>query len=153
MVASTGPGRPVRGSEQRVELMLHEVGHQRGLGALGGDGQHPGDEIGVLGMAQGGMLEQGVDRRQAGVAGPGGVVPLLLQHGQEIGHQFGVHDGKVEVTGVDAGALVDVANQQPERVAVGGDGVAAGGSLADEVVGKERLQGGGKRAHGRWHCR
>ncbi len=129
--------------------MLREVGHERDLGALGGDGQHPGDEIGVLGMAQGGMPEQGADRRQAGVAGPGGVVPLLLQHGQEIGHQPGVDHGKVEVTGVDAGALVDVAKQQPERVAVGRDGVAAGGALADEVVGKERLQGGGQGGHAR----
>src|SRR3546814_11764862 len=32
------------------------------------------------------------------------------------------------------------AEQEPERVAVGGNGVGAGGPLRDETVGEERLQ-------------
>ena len=39
------------------------------------------------------------------------------------------------------------AQQQPERVAVGGDGVRAGLALADQPVGEERLQGRGERGH------
>ena len=37
--------------------------------------------------------------------------------------------------------------QQPERVAVGGDGVRAGLALADQPVGEERLQGRRERGH------
>ena len=39
------------------------------------------------------------------------------------------------------------AEQQPEGVAVGGDGVRAGLPLADQPVGEEGLQGGGEGAH------
>ena len=37
--------------------------------------------------------------------------------------------------------------QQPDRVAVGGDGVRAGLALLEQSVGEERLQGGGDRGH------
>ena len=39
------------------------------------------------------------------------------------------------------------AEQQPERVAVGGDRVRAGVAFADQPVGEERLQRRGERAH------
>ena len=39
------------------------------------------------------------------------------------------------------------AQQQPDGVAVGGDGVRAGLALLEQPVGEERLQGGGERGH------
>ena len=41
------------------------------------------------------------------------------------------------------------AEQEPECVAVGGDGVAAGVTLAEEPFGEERLEGRAKDGHGR----
>ena len=46
-------------------------------------------------------------------------------------------------------------DQHPERVAVGGDRVAAGLALQRQPVGEERLQGGGEGRHDspfRWAC-
>ena len=48
-----------------------------------------------------------------------------------------------------AGAVGGEGQQQPEGVAVGGDGVRAGGALADQPVGEEGLQRRGQRAHRR----
>ena len=39
------------------------------------------------------------------------------------------------------------AEQQPERVPVGGDGVGAGPPLADQPLGEERLQSGASERH------
>ena len=59
----------------------------------------------------------------------------------------GVEVGDVEPARRLAGALLGEAQQQPQRVAVGGDGARAGLALGQQPVGEERLQGGGEQAH------
>jgi hypothetical protein len=54
------------------------------------------DVGGVFGVAQRGEPEQGVDRGQAGVAGPRGVAPVVFEVVQERGDQRGVQVGDVE---------------------------------------------------------
>ena len=49
--------------------------------------------------------------------------------------------------GCGAGAVGGEAEQQPERVAVAGDGVGAGPALPDESFGEERLQQRREGAH------
>jgi hypothetical protein len=53
----------------------------------------------------------------------------------------------IEAAGSLAGAVLGEADQQPEGVPVGGDGVGAGVALAGEAVGEERLQRGGQSGH------
>ena len=55
----------------------------------------------------------------------------------------------VERGGLLAGVLLDEAEQQPERVAVGRDRPRAGLQLPGETVGEERLQGRRDRGHDR----
>ena len=62
------------------------------LAASGGDGEHPGDEAGVLGVAERRVVEQRADGSQTSVPGAGAVVALLFQVVQE-----GPDDGGVEV--------------------------------------------------------
>ena len=101
----------------------------------------------MLGVTQCGVGEQGVDRGQAGVAGADAVVALVLQVVEESGHQRGVEVTDVHVGWLGGGALRGEAEQQPEGVAVGGDGVAAGLTLAHQPVGEKRLQGWRQRGH------
>ena len=58
-----------------------------------------------------------------------------------------VEVGDLERGGLPAGLAGCESQEQPERVAVGRDGVRAGSSLAGQVVGEECLDGGRERGH------
>ena len=70
---------------------------------LGRDGQDPCDDGGVLGVAQRGVAEQGVDRGQPGVAGPAGVAALVSSWRRKRLISRGVEVGEVEVGRPGAG--------------------------------------------------
>ena len=103
----------------------------------------------MLGMAQGREPEQRVDRRQARVAALGAVAPFAFEVIQER-----ADSGRVEVVELQlrrglSAAVPGEGEQEPEPVAVGGDGVPAGAFLAHQPLGEERLEGGSDGAH-RW---
>jgi hypothetical protein len=58
VVAATEPSAGVWRGEQRSDLLGVQEGHHRPVVALGWDGQHPGDQGGLLGVPQGGEPEQ-----------------------------------------------------------------------------------------------
>jgi hypothetical protein len=98
------------------------------------------------------MLERGeaverVDRPQPRVAGPGTVAAVLFEVGEERADQRRVEIAEVQLEWLLAGLLVREAEQQPERVAVGGDRLRAGVALGDQALGEERLQRGRERCH------
>jgi hypothetical protein len=66
------------GAAQRVDVGVGQVGDQLLVDAFGWDGQDALDDGGVLRMGQGSEPEQGVHRRQAGVAGAHTVSPIVL---------------------------------------------------------------------------
>jgi hypothetical protein len=92
---------------------------------------------------------QRVDRGQPGVAGGHAVAPAGLQVLQERADHRCVQVVEGELGGLASGLLQGEPQQQPDGVAVGGDGVVAGLTLADQPVGEEPLENGGERAHGR----
>ncbi|HLG07266.1 MAG TPA: hypothetical protein VI409_01195 [Gaiellaceae bacterium] len=149
MVAAADPGGLVGGGEQRVDLGLGEVGDQRAVEAFGRHREHALDDGGVLGVAQRGEAKQGVDRCEPGVAGADAVTALAFEVVEEGGDQGRVEIVEVELGWLGAGALLGEDEQQPQRVAVGGDRVRAGVPLPLQPVGEERLQGRSERAHGR----
>ena len=85
---------------------------------------------GVLRVAQRGVAEQRVDRGQARVAGAGAVAAVALEVVEERADQRRVEIRDVEPVRLLAGCVLGEAQQQPERVAVGGDRVRAGVALA-----------------------
>lgn len=93
MVPPSGPGGLVAGGEQRVDLGFGEVGDQRPVEAFGWDRQDPRNAGSVFGVCQGGELEQGVDRGEAGVAGADSVAALAFEVVEEGGDQRGVEVG------------------------------------------------------------
>lgn len=89
VVAPTGPGRLVAGCEQRIDLGFGEIGDQASVGLLGCDRELALDRRGMLGMAQGEVTEQRVDRREAVVTGGGPAVPVTLEVVEEGGDRPG----------------------------------------------------------------
>src|SRR5205809_95436 len=66
---------------------------------------------------------------------------------QERGDQRRVELGDVQLAGRLAGPLGGEAEQQPERLAVGGDRVLARAALRDQPIGEIRLHHGSECAH------
>jgi hypothetical protein len=145
MVASAGPGEPVRCGQEGLYLGVGEVGDEGFVEASRRDRQHPLDERGMLGVAERGELEQGVDRGETGVAGAHAVAPLELEMVQERGDEGGVEVDQAQRGWWLRELLLREGQQQLHRVAVGRDRVGAGGALADQTVGEERLHGRGQR--------
>ena len=104
---------------------------------------------GVFGVLECCVGEQGANRGQPDVAGPRAVAALVLQVVEERGDRVRVQVVPVQLRRADSCASLDEAEQEAERVAVGGDGARAGLALAGEPVGEERLQGRRDQGHGR----
>jgi hypothetical protein len=128
VVAPAGPSGQVTSAEQRAGLGVAEVGDQVALGALGRDRQDTLDRACVLGVAQGKVAEQGVDRCQAAVAGRDAVAPVLLQVFQERGDQRRVEVGDVQAAGRLLRCAGSEGGQELEGELAGGDRVRAGGA-------------------------
>src|SRR5207302_6033772 len=146
-VPAPGPGAAVRGGQQGLDFCLVEVADLPPLAAPGGDVQHPGDERGVLGVAERRVAEERPDRGQPGVAGAGAVFPFLLKMAEEACDERGVEVADVELAGLLAGSVMSETQQEPPGVPVGGDRMRTGVTLADEPLGEVGLEGGGERAH------
>ncbi len=147
VVTAAGPGCPVWGGKQGLGLGGGKERDDRLVSPLGRDRQDTFDVSGVLGVAQGGEAEQGVDRGQSGVAAADGVAPLALDVVEERADHWRVQVGEVEPARHGAGALRGEVKEQPDGVAVGGDRVRAGPPLADQPLGEKRLHGAGGRRH------
>ena len=92
------PSGPVVGRvDQRLGLFGGEEGDGAWLEAFGWDREHPPDRGGVLGMPeQRRTVEQGSDRGQAEVPGPGAVAALGLEVLEERGDQRRVEVVRVQ---------------------------------------------------------
>jgi hypothetical protein len=80
-----------------------------------------------------------VDRGKPGVTGPNTVAALGLEVVEEVQHERRVEVGQLQCRGWLAGAVLDEAEQQLERVAVGLDGAGAGPALSDQAPQEEVL--------------
>ena len=98
-------------------------------------------------MSQCRIGEQGVDRGQPGVAGPDAVLAVMLEMVKERADHRRVQVGEVEPARQSPGPPGSEAEQQPQRVPVGGDRVGASPALACEPFGKKRLHRAGDRGH------
>ena len=99
-VASAVPAPAVGCGDEGVGLLGGQVADDRALAPSWRDGQDLADDGGVLGCLRGRVLEQRVDRGQAGVAGGAAVAPLLFQVVEEPADQGGVEVGEAELGGL-----------------------------------------------------
>ncbi len=79
VVTPAGPGGPVGGGEQRVELEGGEPGHERAVVALQRNREDALDRDGVLGMLQRGVAVERADRGQPRVPGPWSAAAVVLE--------------------------------------------------------------------------
>jgi hypothetical protein len=151
VVAAACPAVPVGGGEEGVGLGAVQEGHDGRVEAPGRDGEHPCDEGGVLGMAQGREPEQRVNRRQPRVAALGAVAAFVFEVVQERADGGSVEIAESQLRRGLPAAVLGECEQEPEPIAVGGDGVLACTLLAYQPFGEERLERGREGAH-RWSC-
>ena len=149
VVAPADPAGAVGAGQEGVDFVLGQELHDGALGALGRDGKDACDEGGVLGMAEGGEAEHGVQRGEAGVAGADGVAALGLEVVQEGADELGVEVLELQPGRRPAGLLCGEGQEQLEGVPVGGHGVGAGLALADQPQREVGLEGWGELGHGR----
>jgi hypothetical protein len=79
VVPPADPGIQVGAGDEGADLGLAEIGNHPAPCPLLRDGEHPGDELGVLRLPVGGEAEERVQGGQAGVAGPHAVAPGVLE--------------------------------------------------------------------------
>lgn len=147
MVAPAQPEAAVWCFDQRLRLGQVEVADALVLVALGRDRDHPGDCLGVLGMFEGGVAVEGVDCREAIVARADAVAADRFEVGEKRADQLGVEVVEVQLKGLFAGLLLRECEQEPDRVAVGGDRFRTAVALRDQPLGEERLQSRGDPSH------
>jgi len=134
VVAAAEPGAAVRGGEQRFDLLEVEVADGVALVAFGRDCHHSGDRVRVLGMLQGHVPVERVDRPEPGVAGADMVAAILFEMVEERADQQRVEIVDIQLKRLLAGLVLREAEQQPERVAVRSDRLRAAVALGDQTV-------------------
>ena len=144
VVASPDPAGPIRRPEESLTLRATEEVHLSSGIALGRYGQDPLSQGCMLRFVQGDITEQGPDCRQAGIAGTDVVAALVLEMIEKVADQVGVEILERQIMWRLAKDLVGIVDEQPERVAVAGDGVGAHLALLHEVPGEEQGQQLGK---------
>ena len=147
-VSSSFPAVLVRGGKHSVELVLGEEGDLGAVEPFGWNGQHAADQLGVFGMGERRVGEQGPDRGEPQIPCPGGVLTLRFEMVEERSDRVGVEIGPVEPVGLDPLGVVDPGDEQSERVPIRGDSAGTGLALPHEPVGEEALQCRGDEAHG-----
>ena len=147
-VPPSGPRARVRSCEQRVRLGAGQELHCGCRAAAGRDRQDAGDRVGMLRVVGQREAHDRTDRGEPGVARGHAVASRGLQVVQEPGHEVRVDQREVDLVRRDAPGRGDVLDQQPPRVAVGGDRVRAQITLGVGIVGEVGLQGRGQESHG-----
>ena len=89
-----------------------------------------------------------MDGGQTAVAGADAVVAVPFEVIQEGAHQRSVEIGNIELPRLLVRPIGSIAEQEPDGVTVGSDGVRARAALPHQPVREERLECGSQPAHG-----
>jgi hypothetical protein len=137
----------VGGGQEGFDLRGREEVDESALEAFLRDIEDTLDPMGVVGHEDSDVVEEGVDGREAGVAGADTVVAILFEVMEEGSDQGGVELFEAELSGRLGEAVVGKAEQEGEGDLVGLDGMGACLALSLEAVGEERLEEGCERGH------
>ena len=147
MIATADPGCGVGACQQCVDFGHGQEAHQGAFPAFGLDGEDALYERGVLGVAVGGEVEQRPYGSEACVPAGGDDATFVLEVVEEGGDHRSVEVIDAEVRWCLPGLFVREAEQQPEAVPVGGNGVGASVLLGHHPLCEERFEGWGEHAH------
>src|SRR5215472_699367 len=129
MVATTIPGALVRRGKQRIHFSASEETNERSMVPFAVHGQNPLNLRRACGCLKRGVAKKRADCRQAQIARARTDVASLLQVTQETRHERRVDILECQHIGSLVQALMRISEQQPERVAIGAEGVRASLSL------------------------
>src|SRR6516162_2630416 len=150
VIAPAKPCALIGSGEHGLDLLVREKGHHRPGLTLVRDGEHALNVRRESRLLERRVVEERADRGQPRVAGTGTTASLLFETGEEAPDQVRVQVRQVELRGPLVAFTLRKAQQQTERVAVGGDRMGAYLALCEEALGEEALQQcwQGRDAHG-----
>ena len=125
--------------EQLLHLVALEEVRLGGCGSLHGDGRDALADLEHLRLPAGDVVEQGVQGRQALVAGPDVVAALVLQVAEEPEDPFEAEVCNGELGDLRSLVLGDVAQQQPDGVPIAAHRGRAQPLHRDQMVEEERV--------------
>src|SRR5436309_623207 len=140
MVAASNPGMRIGRSEERFDFLPYKEGDHGASETLTGDGQDPLNVLGLRGLLEGGVAEEGADGGEAHIATACCAAAALLQVIEKRTDQRRINVGEVQAGGWLMLLLLRKVQQQAEGIAIRGDRVRAGLSLSHQALGKEALQ-------------
>jgi hypothetical protein len=109
-VAPTFPCALIWGADQSIHFGRRKKGYDRLLEVLLGNGKNLLDKGSVFWMTQSGVAEQGADRTETCVTGPGAVLTIRLQMVEEGADDDGVEIVECKVGGRLAALTLDKAD-------------------------------------------
>jgi hypothetical protein len=107
---------------------------------LDGNRQNPAAAIEMRRLADGHVLTEGVDRGETDIPCPRCVAPVLLDVIEKGTNEGGIQVVERQARGRRSEPLLGKPQQQPKRIAIGGDGMGARALLADQPFREEALQ-------------
>jgi hypothetical protein len=145
VIATTTGGGAIRSVENGCDLSSLEILDETRTCTFERHGKDPLAELEVLGVIRGGESRERMNGGQASISRRCGVLPNLLEVGQE-GEDGGWRE-IVEVEGDDVAAisLRQKPQEERDRITVAAHGVGAHASDPWQVVGEELPQRAGKR--------
>jgi hypothetical protein len=150
-IALAAPGCVVAGGEDGGDLLAgHEADDRLGA-VLEGDREEALTDSNVIGSGdRQNETHEAPDGSQPCVAGSNGVVALGFQMIEKSEHRFGRQHGEGKLINGAVMVVGEILQQQPEGIAVSGDGLRADIALGDQVVGEIPLDQGREwdRSHG-----
>ena len=144
-------GRAVAAGQDGVHFRPRQVVDLASWRALAGNRQDAGRQVDGLGRAQRGEPNERADGGQPCVPGLNAVGAVLFEVVEEREDHGRVEVVEGERLGLPVTMLIEEREQQAEGVAIGVDGLGAGGLLLHEMVGEERPEQraeGGAVSHG-----
>jgi hypothetical protein len=140
VIAVAAPGRAIGCREQRVYFRSREKSQQRPIEALRRNGERALDDRQDGRVANGCVVEEGAQRREACIAGPRAIVSRGLEVIEKRQQQWCVQVGQRDSRRRFVQSILCVGEQQSKRIAVAGHRARTRLSLSDQMLVKEVLQ-------------
>src|SRR6516165_1670203 len=150
VIAPAKPSVLIGSGEHGLDLLVREKGHHRSGLTLVRNGEHALDVCRESRLLERCVVEERADRGQPRIAGAGATASLLFETGEEASDQIRIQVRQVELRRTLVAFALSKAQQQTERVAVGGDRMGTYLALCEEALGEKALQQcrQGRGAHG-----
>ena len=140
VIAVAAPRGAIRRPQNRFHLLPGEKAQERPVEALGGNGECALDGRQDRGVAESGVVQEGPERSESHIAGPGAILALALEMIEKTQDQRGIQICQRQRGRGLVQSALGVAEKQTKRIPVAGHGARARLTLRDEALAEVVLE-------------